>query len=1233
LVADNWGLSALDMATSRSHDEERIVWDLLTTDCRWAIPADLRVSVRDPSGSEITGPARLQLFEVLVAVLFAHLRPDYDWSVTPNRPDGGLDFLGRGRLLEVAELGIAAAITIGGQCKKRTRVNDIVLEIAGSLARMANSVNPTLFVVAFSAPVTQARIAKAREILSRTHQRDCHILSRDQLEGLIRAHFGILGTAVRSALADDAARRVVDYFTRDVRVPIAGSVDVSGPSVVLAGVPFRFTVRVRATALAEAQLFIRWHPGDADVFEPRPDLVSPIGVDSPEGTPIYGGNTNARDPFLSETLLEFVSYGVGDQALGYISVGRGTDRLDAALGNVRVVQNVRPRFFDRPFRDVLVALDQEYDQAVAGRIACIGIVGAGGSGKSRVCEEFALGLRRRGATVVNARATNTLEHPRRIIADLLFGLSSGEIAADDPAHAIVGALDRFDAALAGRARPAIEALFGAARRHESYENIQILVSAALVLLTSRRKASPPIIHLRDLHWCTPDVLDFVERLIWQLDHLRPTSSTCSPSHTGALFILEGRTGEQLQSGADSWSTNVFELFLQRLHCPIAKCRSFSSTDSFDFTRRLFEERHSANRQLPAALMHLQTALAQEIDQAAGGNPFHILEQLRLLQQRGYIAQNRATGLMYVIRAEAAEEVIPETVSEAIAARWRYLRTHRPQLALLCWAAAFLDDRLPLKLFRLLWGHLARAHTQDEIEATEFLYPFTDQSVEVSFRHENYFRALKHYEVDPDERQMVLDVYSTWFQDNATASATGLLHWARVCLAARVPDFRRAGQLLRRALPVALRDGDRGIARSILITLLDNITWNADAPKSRGLRAFVRGCDDEILLADLLVDAGERDRADRRVTRALELIAARLKTTVAPASPEQGQLQRLACKLGTLRVTILFNHRQPGTAVTIAAGVLADIHAFKGSGEPLPEWEELEMEALHVYAVALALSGDIRAATEMGEQSCSLAARQVPPSPEALKVISTFGNILLATNLTRAEHLLRNCMIMARDIRAAEEVWTPINLNLGMILILRWYQSERQGDATSRDGTLEEAISLLKSVFGKCYGLGRLPDAAAAALLLGIASALTDKQDESLWFAQAVAAATRGGQSETLWRAHINLATSIARHEGATNAQVRDHAHAAVEILNDTLVQYAEPTRSARFALVRVPLAQATRFLIANGDPAGVETLDRYPALSACFSDLQRGTLRDDRGGYVSHEYEWVRIGSYDYVIY
>ena len=169
------------------------------------------------------------------------------------------------------------------------------------------------------------------------------------------------------------------------------------------------------------------------------------------------------------------------------------------------------------------------------------------------------------------------------------------------------------------------------------------------------------------------------------------------------------------------------------------------------------------------------------------------------------------------------------------------------------------------------------------------------------------------------------------------------------------------------------------------------------------------------------------------------------------------------------------------------------------------------------------------------------------------------------------------------------------------------------------------------MFSASFRVGRYPDAGAAALLLGIISALRDDGDEVSWFAQAVTAAARGGQIETLWRSHINLATSLHRRNVRASESVRDHARAALQILEETLSPYPRPDMSARFELVRIPLAQAVRFLVQLGDDVGIAALERYPSLRNCFQDPERGVLRQDRGGYRSHE--WLSIEEWDYVIY
>src|SRR6185369_5876019 len=161
------------------------------------------------------------------------------------------------------ELGIAAAITVGGQCKKRSQVKDIVGEISGSLARMADTINPTFFVVALASRLTESRVTEARRILELAHRRQCHILDRHQIEGLISDHLIVIEPILRESLSDTEKQTVVNYFGSQRRESTGVTIDVRAPARVLAGVPFRVNLSVRSPLLASdgTRLWWRSEPG------------------------------------------------------------------------------------------------------------------------------------------------------------------------------------------------------------------------------------------------------------------------------------------------------------------------------------------------------------------------------------------------------------------------------------------------------------------------------------------------------------------------------------------------------------------------------------------------------------------------------------------------------------------------------------------------------------------------------------------------------------------------------------------------------------------------------------------------------------------------------------------------------------------------------------------------------------------------------------------------------------
>jgi hypothetical protein len=1172
---------------------------------------------------------KLQPFEVVVAAVFAQLRPDYEWWVTPNRPDGGVDFVGRGVFLNSKELGIDAAITIGGQCKKRNNVKDVVAELSGSFTRMAHAINPTLFVAAFSARLTPNRVMKARQLLEETHRRHCHILDRVQVESLIGANLGAAEPVIRKAFEGPDAEFILDYFRgKAANIPTL-DVKVVGPSSALGGETFRVSLQITRSSISDDHFRLHWNAPTAA----EGALVTPIAAALAGGLTVDFRETRANDPFALQQNFEFLLYSIGEQPLGSFSIYTAFSREQPVsvvdLPAIRVVENLRPRFYEEPYRVALDEIERAFVKAGTGRIACVAVAGAGGAGKSRLCEEAAMEARRQGARVVSARQAHTVEFPRRIFANLLLGLTGENEAIRDPAGRVHNVLRTLEPGLAVRAVPVIETLFDQAGIPGSADDDQALLSVLAVLIVERSRLQPLVIHLHDLHWCTHDVLETLDRLIWQLDQLKASfASGAAQTQLCVLFLLEGRMHEYRATGETGWSTRVYERFIERLECPTALCRAFLPAESATFAARLFEQLHSAHRLLPESLMELQQDLITCVHQAAGGNPFHMLEHVKLLQQHGILGQNPRTGFMYMKTPGFEHVHLPRTVFEAVEARWRYYWEHQRALALLLWSVALVDDNLPSPLFRHLWSWLAPATTQVEIESTEFinLPRHDDEGFQVSFRHENYFQAVRQLQLPSEDRRAVIEAYTAWFEATPRLSPALRHAQARVALEAPNPDRRRVRQLLQSAHKAASKRGDRGLAARILATLLDGVMWALHREMPLPANALAQACDDEIQLCDHLIHSGRPDVARERIDRVLSVIAAFGRERGAAAARDAIMRHRFV--LLAMKAGILFHDRQAGEAVVVTEQAVREVEQLitRLPAARRRSWNSVVMDVLDAHSAAIALSGDLRRAVVEARKAAAIAESLINEHPNALEVIITSSNILLCDAPEESESVLSRYARLAERRTFPDGTRLRLNLNLGMSRIVLADRARVSGADTAK-GLLESAHRSLLAVFQEAHPLGRLADAAAASLLLGLISALRQQSDDIDWFSQSVAVAIRARQMETLWRAHINLAHSL--HRQGQNAH--DSAAAALELMDYSLSRDPEADRSPRFNLVALPMAHAVRYLLLTQDDKASAALRKYPALGRMFQDVEAGELKADRDGRTSHE--WLRIGDVDYVIF
>ena len=1217
------------MSASES-SEERHIWSLLVRDFVWRPD---RTSAFDmlPTARSSTGRPKFQLFEVLVTALMSRLRPDYRWSVSANLPDEGTDFLGRSQFLISEPLGISAAITVGGQCKKRSTVNDVVDALAGSLMRMAKAENPTFFVVAFSANLSGARIERAQAILRNSLGRDCHILQRRQLEGLMRSEIDFLRPIIESALGARDAEQVVRYLVAtSVALDAGYAMTPVAPSSVRSGEPFGIAIELRGP-LHCCRLMLRWRlsstigEGGASACA---SIVGPIGIDTPRGIEVDLLVARNDNPFVIRLELQFLTYAVGQAQTGFLEVvaDGGTVVLSMALPEVRAIENARPRFFEAPVREILLSLRDSWDIITTGTHEAVFLVGQGGSGKSRVAEEFAIEVRRRGATAVVAKQANNFEYPNRIFADLLIALA--DISGGDASPSkVIDRIATYDAGLANAASVVIADLLGSGGKSSQRFDDQRLISAAVLLLCMKGRQSPVIVHLQDLHWCTADTLDVIDRLIWQMGHVRPLAGAEDAIH-GVLFLLEGREGEEFDYGSDRpWSTRSFEMFMRRSGRRILRCRPYTAEETCEFTRRLFETAHSAHRAIPLPLLGLQGKLVQQIADVAGQNPFHVLEQIRFLKYRAAIRQNPVTGFYFLARFDSYEHDFAPSIVDAIIARWRYLETVEPDLALLVWSVTLLSERVPMALFVRLWSSLAPSRDWRAIEATEFIAASLEGTT-AALKHENYFQAIRRIQATSSERDRVVGIYRRWLDDIEQPNAQQLFDRARLVLASAMPDIELAATLLRKARDLAAKTSDDRLLRRILSTLVDEVLWMRSDSFAKTARQFLSVCSIDLELAQILAALGERNRARERLHALESKINCRLGSLRSKADTVRNSLLLLKFGGRCALMDILTNGREAERATELGAETLleVEVHAASATRDAQWDWQAMERDIRHAYAVALALDGRIDEALRAGEQALVLARNDAVPGREkSLDTLSTYANILLARLPTESEALLREALTrQATPMKS--DIATRLHVNLAMALIVR-SQRDPQAD---RKSALAEARAILAPVFSRSIALGYTATGAAAALLIGIIDAMTGRGSDGEWFAQAMAAATHAQQSETLWRAHINLAMSLDQ-QGRMTVAIAEHAGAAYDILWASLSAYAQPDRSARFKLVRIPLAHTVRFLLCTDHAKGLEALRRLPDLAQCFADVERGLLKEDRGGHDSNE--WIRVGDQDFVIY
>jgi len=284
----------------------------------------------------------------------------------------------------------------------------------------------------------------------------------------------------------------------------------------------------------------------------------------------------------------------------------------------------------------MASLDAALEQAIAGNAQVVGVVGEAGTGKSRLCFEFAERCRARGTAVYEAQA---LAHGRMIpflpvlqLLRSLFGISDEESPAD-ARRKVAGAVVLADLAL----EPVLPSLFDflgipdpdrPAPLMDPELRQRQLVGLVQRLLRARSARESAMLLVEDLHWFDPAGEAFLAAIV----------EAVSGSHV--LLVANFRPEFEATWMRRSW-------YKQLPLAPLGK----------DAAEELLVELLGSDPSL--------VPLAAAIGERTGGNPFFVEEIVQSLAESGALAGQRGA---YRLTRSLEAQVLPETVQAVLGAR-------------------------------------------------------------------------------------------------------------------------------------------------------------------------------------------------------------------------------------------------------------------------------------------------------------------------------------------------------------------------------------------------------------------------------------------------------------------------------------------------------------------------------------------------------------------------------------
>lgn len=756
---------------------EDAVWKLLT---QTSIGSDKIIGSRvSITKSKIKS---IYAIEYMIAETLATEQPMRRWAITGVGKDGGIDFEARGPNSGIELLGLKIEPYVIGQIKRMRTFSESKISDALRKINIICSTNNVHFAIIAISTDTKSPDQCRNYIEER--KRDSfnfprYFLDIDNIIYIWSRNLLFLRGMLSRCFPEKNALLIEEYILersrrRHAQERLSLSA-VPGCREVVQKTPFQITVR------AEFQKFLDLH---TIILRYEPDASAPgkISAMPPSDLVKSGLRVQVRDSSSATLRIWLRAEHAGDLALGRLiayEAGNPGQTVAVDLGRVTAAPRFVPGYFTDPYEKQAGHLRRLRGGAAGGATAAVFVGGAGGAGKTALCQTIVDDAVEDGFRPIRIEVSDTSDN-RSDICALLHALHGPHKHIGPPTAAnILDAVRPFLGSNGEAVLPHLAACLGGSEVELRPRDIAI---CACALAVRAMQDQPLIIHVSDMHWASRPLIDVLSLLVNAL-----TDAETKVFGRGVFFLFEGRTGEARRIEDGKVNIQPWLDFQQSTRFEQVVLTPWSQEHSRTFAERLLD---------PTGVQQilLHKSLVDYIVGRGSGSPMHIIEQIRMLLDEG-VLRLTGDGRLDVHKALRGERPIPGNVHEVIRDRMQFLETRQPELAELLILLAKTGRRNSRSYVEHLMVGLSYKIGTFDLEATGCIRAPHDSQPHIEFVHENYVDVLKEFAIDG--RSPLLKRAIGWHEEAARTTDAQALSLAKLLYLQSNPPY---GCIIKTLLP-------------------------------------------------------------------------------------------------------------------------------------------------------------------------------------------------------------------------------------------------------------------------------------------------------------------------------------------------------------------------------------------------------------------------------------------------